>query len=122
MSYRISSEQREWDFLAVNPSEIEVGDMNDSDLPSNAKVVAMAISLHLHGQRQAVECRLLDDSRLLLVHGYVRTGAARLLRVGFEYTDPVTTTKTKIKNRNFKLWVAITDKVVEKPAAVCLGG
>jgi hypothetical protein len=96
------------DLFFVDPSLIEV----DEDLPGRQdppaeEVVDMAISLHTHGQRRAVECRRFGVNRFLLVHGFVRTAAARLIRTGFKYTDPETNTEVKVKDKRFKVWVVL---------------
>jgi hypothetical protein len=68
----------------------------------------MAISLHVHGQRRTVECQKTRDSRLVLIHGFVRTATARLIRSGFRFLDPDTNAEVKVKDKRFKLWVVIT--------------
>ena len=100
---------REWEVLSVDPFEIEISDVCQSSSPSCDVIVAMALSFHLHGQRKAVECRLTEDNRLLLVHGRVRTEAARLLRVGFEHAESGSNEKKKLLHRRFKLWVAVSE-------------
>jgi hypothetical protein len=62
-----------------------------------------------HPQRRTVECRKTNDDRLFLVHGFVRTAAARLIRSGFKYIDPETQAEVTVKNKRYKLWVSISE-------------
>ena len=55
--------------------------------PTDEQIIEMAVSLKRYGLRQPVECRKLPDNRLLLVSGFTRTAAARLLREGFTDAD-----------------------------------
>ncbi len=96
------------DLYFVDPFLIEVGeDLAGRQEPPTEAVVEMAISLHTHGQRRAVECRRIGDNRFDLVHGRVRTAAARLIRTGFKYTDPETKCEVKVKDKRFKVWVVL---------------
>ncbi len=53
------------------------------DAPSAEAIIRMADSLLDYGQEQAVSCRALPDNRLLLISGFTRVAAARLIRHGY---------------------------------------
>ncbi len=97
------------DIFFVDPFAVTIPDDCDQrDATATDAITTMAVSLHTHGQRRPVECRMMDDNSLLLVHGRTRTAAARLIRTGFRHFNPESQTDTKIKNRRFKLKVVIT--------------
>jgi hypothetical protein len=96
------------DIFFVDPFAVEVREeLRGGQQSTNDDIMDMAVSLHIHGQRRAVECRQIEDNRLLLDHGFTRTFAARLIRSGFKYIDTETKLEIKIKDKNFKLKVVI---------------
>jgi hypothetical protein len=117
---------RVFDVFFVAPSEIVISDDLCVASEPTDEILEMAVSLHTHGQRRPVECHKEEDGRLSLVHGFIRTAAARLIRSGFRCIDPDTKTEIVVRDRRFKLWVVITNlpetKQVhihpERPAAV----
>lgn len=106
-------------------TKIDAGDVKRSDLymvdpfqvivkeelrgrhvpPTDEVIVNMALSMSTHGQHQAVQCRKINDNKLLLILGFTRTAAARLIRTGF--TNPET--GEEVKDEQFKLKVVLTD-------------
>jgi ParB-like chromosome segregation protein Spo0J len=95
------------DLFMVDPYQLVVKEnLRGRHLPPTDDVILnMAISMMEHGQRQAVECRKIEDNKLLLVLGFTRTAAARLIRTGF--TNPET--GEEMKDDQFKLKCTITD-------------
>ena len=91
------------DIFFVDPFTVEVP-VRSRDKATDDEILAMAISLHVHGQRRAVECRN-ENGHLLLDHGFIRTMAARLIRSGFEYIDSETKEEVTVKDRRFTLKV-----------------
>jgi len=96
------------EFYYVNPYEIVVQEelRGRAFPPTIAQIMAMAISLYQHGQRQPVECRRLPNNKLQLVLGFTRTSAARMLREGFtdeegtHWHDPDMKLKTTVSQTN----------------------
>jgi ParB-like chromosome segregation protein Spo0J len=85
MKINAGEDMKRGDVYLVDPYQIQVReDLRGRECPPMAAIVSLAASLYDHGQRQAVECRLLPDRRLQLVSGYTRNAAARLIREGFE--------------------------------------
>jgi hypothetical protein len=99
------------DLYLVDPCEIDLSGHGSREA-TGAEVMAMAISLHQHGQRRAVECRKVDGDKIQLVHGFVRVAAARLIRAGFRYNDPVSGEERMVKENQFKVWAVLSG---EKP-------
>lgn len=95
------------DLYMVDPYQVVVKEeLRGRHLPpTDEQIIDMALSMKEHGQRQAVECRKVDNDKLLLVLGFTRTAAARMIRTGF--VDPET--NETIKDENFMLKVVITD-------------
>ena len=94
------------DIYFVDPFEIEI---LSRKVRPDKEILDMAISMHTHGQRRAVECRRAEDGGLRLVHGSIRTYAARLIHSGFAYMDPVTNANLRVKDRKFRLKAVICD-------------
>lgn len=94
-----SGEMKRGDKFGVNPFDIIV--RNDlrgriQAIPEE-KLVELAYSLYTHGQRQDVRCRKDNEGRPVLVSGFNRNAAARLIRNGFEYEGQF------LQNPNFLL-------------------
>lgn len=94
------------DFYFVDPNEIMVKEelRGRTRPPSDGEIVGMAESMLKHGQLQAVECRRVQDNRLLLTMGFTRTAAARLIRAGFEDSNGAFQ-----QDAEFRLKVGITN-------------
>lgn len=119
MALKINAgEVKRGDFFFVDPFQVIVKeDLRGRHKPvSPEAIVNMAISFVEHGQRQAVECRRVEESKLQLNLGFTRTNAARLLRDGFEhdgvqYHDPEFMLKVQVVDCNDK--EAFINNVVE---------
>jgi hypothetical protein len=72
--------------------------------PTSEQIVEMAMSIFDNGQRQAIECRRVEDSRLQSTAGFTRINAIRLIREGFTGTDGV-----HRQDAEFKVQVKIVD-------------
>jgi ParB-like chromosome segregation protein Spo0J len=94
------------DFFWVDPTEVIVREelRGRQKPPTEADIISMAESLMDHGQRQPVECRKIENNRLLLNMGFTRTAAARLIRTGFIGTEG-----SERRDENFKLKVILSD-------------
>lgn len=78
------------DLLNVDPFQIEVkNDLRGRfKIPEPHKVYGMAESLWEHGQQEPVKCRKDPATkRLILVSGFTRNAAARMIREGYEGED-----------------------------------
>lgn len=95
------------DLFMVDPFQVVVKeDLRGRHLPPTDEVIVdMALSMMDHGQRQPVECRKTENNKLLLVLGFTRTAAARLIRTGFVNPE----TGEEVKDEEFKLKCVITD-------------
>jgi ParB-like chromosome segregation protein Spo0J len=95
------------DLFMVDPFQVVVKeDLRGRHLPpSDEVIIDMAMSMMEHGQRQPVECRKVEGNKLLLVLGFTRTAAARLIRTGFVNPE----TGEEVKDEEFKLKCVITD-------------
>lgn len=82
---------RRSDLFHVDPTAIVVNDelRGREFVPTEATIIALAVSLLTQGQLQPVQCRRIEDNRLQLVLGFTRTAAARLIRDGFTDSDGV---------------------------------
>lgn len=107
MTSRAIDHPRSGDIYFVDPFAIVIH--RNTDDPPNSEIVDMAVSMHVHGQRRAVECRMIEGDHLLLEHGSIRTAAARLICTGFKYRDPETKMEVAVKNKKFKLKVVISN-------------
>lgn len=94
------------DFFWVDPTEVIVKEelRGRQKPPTEGDIISMAESLMDHGQRQPVECRKVENNRLLLNMGFTRTAAARLIRTGFIGTEG-----SERRDENFKLKVILSD-------------
>lgn len=92
------------DLYALNPYDIEMRE----DLrgrrwaPDEVAIISLARSLAINGQEQPCKARRNPDKSLLLVSGFTRCAAARLVRDGF--TDQF---GVKHHNPDFKLQVRV---------------
>lgn len=105
------NDARRFDGWTVDPYEVIVKEdlRGRRKPPSDEQIVEMAVSMLDHGQREPVECRKVNDKRLQLNLGFTRTAAARLIRDGFDYTDPITGETTHRKDEQFMLKVVLSD-------------
>jgi ParB-like chromosome segregation protein Spo0J len=97
---------RRSDLFHVDPTAIVVNDelRGREFVPTEATIIALAVSLLTQGQLQPVQCRRIEDNRLQLVLGFTRTAAARLIRDGFTDSDGVFH-----QDESFALQVKIVD-------------
>lgn len=89
MSLKLQGQKKRADFYFVDPAEIKVR----SDLrgrwipPDDRQIINLAISMHVYGQIQSCEVRVMDIAGVknvaVLNSGFTRCAAARLLREGF---------------------------------------
>lgn len=79
------------DMLFVDPFQVIVKEelRGRRMPPTDEQIIALAESMLQVGQRQAVECRKVDDNRLQLSFGFTRMAAARLIREGFTDSDGI---------------------------------
>ena len=105
------NDARRFDGWAVDPFEIIVKEdlRGRRKPPSDEQIIDMAVSMMEHGQREPVECRKVNDKRLQLNLGFTRTAAARLIRDGFEYINPVTGEVERRQDEQFMLKVVLSD-------------
>lgn len=94
------------DMFNVAPSEILLNnDLRGRQFaPEEDKIIALAESMIDYGQQQPVQARRNSDNRLLLVMGFTRTAAARLIVDGFTGSDGLFR-----QDSEFKLQVKITN-------------
>lgn len=119
MALKINAgETKRGDYFFVDPNNVIVKeDLRGRHKPvTDEAIIDMAISFSENGQRQAVECRRVEDQKLQLNLGFTRTNAARLLREGFEhegetYHDPEFMLKVQVVDCNDK--EAFINNVVE---------
>lgn len=90
MARQIATGHKRVDAYLANPDEIIVKEefRGRHKPPTDDAIITMALSMLTHGQQQPVVCRLNGDKEMLLIMGFTRTAAARLIRFGFD--DPVT--------------------------------
>lgn len=79
------------DLYHIDPTEIVVNESlrGREFIPTEATIIALAVSMLTQGQLQAVQCRRILDDKLQLVLGFTRTAAGRLIRDGFTDSDGV---------------------------------
>jgi len=79
-------ETRRVDTFLLNPFDIIVDEANRGRVipPTDDQIKELALSMLQNGQIQPVECRRDTDSRPVLVLGFTRCAAARLIRTGFD--------------------------------------
>jgi ParB-like chromosome segregation protein Spo0J len=94
------------DYFFVDPFQVIVKEelRGRHKPPTDEAIIDMAESMMEHGQRQPVECRKVQDDRLMLNLGFTRTAAARVIRTGFVGSDG-----EKKQDAEFKLKVVISD-------------
>jgi hypothetical protein len=109
MSTRISAGEdvKRGDLFMIDPYQIIVKEelRGRHFPPTEQMIIDMALSMMENGQRQAVECRKVENDKLLLVLGFTRTAAARLIREGFIHPE----TNEQVVDTEFKIKVIITD-------------
>jgi ParB-like chromosome segregation protein Spo0J len=73
------------DLLHVDPFQVEMKEelRGRRYLPTESDVVNRALSILKHGQLQPVQARRVENNKLVLVLGFTRTAAVRLIREGF---------------------------------------
>lgn len=71
--------------------------------PTEEQIIELAISMLTFGQLQAVVGRRDADNRVVVVAGFTRTAAARLIRKGFTFEDQ------EYKDEEFRLQVVLKD-------------
>ena len=111
MAIKINAgEVKRSDLYSVDPFEIVVKEdlRGRSYPPTEETIVEMALSMMQNGQRQAVEVRKIADDKLLLVLGFTRTAAARLIRTGFTHEGVFH------QDEQFKLKCSLTDANEQK--------
>jgi ParB-like chromosome segregation protein Spo0J len=82
----VGEDMRRTQNFVLNPFDVVVEESNRGRFipPTDEQIVEMAVSMHRHGQISPVECRRsVPDLRPVLVLGFTRTAAARLIRTGF---------------------------------------
>lgn len=99
------------DFWMVNPFQIvvreELGGRRYERDPND--VASLAVSMLEHGQRQPIEVRRIEDNRLQAVFGFTRLAAAKLIREGFDWTDPATGDVVRKHDSEFMVKCVVTD-------------
>lgn len=73
--------------FVLNPFDVEMDETSRGRFiaPTDEQIIEMAVSMHKNGQISAVECRRsVPALRPVLVLGFTRTAAARLIRSGFD--------------------------------------
>lgn len=114
----IRGEVEQGDIFFVDPFSIEIGDERAvQNKQATDMIVEMAVSLFIHGQRRAVECRKSNDDRWLLQHGLLRTIAGRMICLGFKYKDPPTGAEIAVRDKRFRLKVVITPRSSGSPVS-----
>ena len=80
----------------------------DRDPPPD-EVLEMAVSLHRNGQRRPVECRKDPSGKWILVHGFVRVIAARMILNGFVFHCDESNSDQSVRDRRFRLIVTVIE-------------
>jgi ParB-like chromosome segregation protein Spo0J len=81
------ADMRRTQHFVLNPFDVLIDENSRGRFiaPSDEQIVEMAVSMHKNGQISPVECRRsVPDLRPVLVLGFTRTAAARLIRSGFD--------------------------------------
>lgn len=83
-SKKLTTDARRSDLWYLNPYDVVLKEQlrGRHTPPSDDDIIKMAISIHENGQLQPVEVRR-DGEQIVLVHGFTRAAAGRLLRDGF---------------------------------------
>jgi ParB-like chromosome segregation protein Spo0J len=106
MAIKINAgEVKRSDLYSVDPFQIVVKEelRGRWSPPTEQMIVDMALSMMENGQRQPVEVRKIAEDKLLLVLGFTRTAAARLIRTGFTHEEVFH------QDEQFKLKCSLTD-------------
>lgn len=107
MSVKINAgdDAKRGDRFFVNPSNVVVMEelRGRHTPPTEEQIVERALSMLEHGQIQAVSARRDEQNRLVIVAGFTRTAAARLIRHGF------TVDGQEYKDESFMLQVVLSD-------------
>ena len=93
------------DIFFVNPFDVET----PPEKPTEAALLAMAMSMASLGQRRPVMCRRSPSGHLVIVHGKLRAAAARLIRKGFNVLDEESGVARSIRMPRFWLKSHILD-------------
>jgi ParB-like chromosome segregation protein Spo0J len=109
---RAGSDSKRIDLHMIDPFQIIVKEEHRgrSKHPSEIDIQNMALSLRDFGNMQPVECRKMPNDTLMLVFGFTRVVAARLLRTGFKHPK----TGEDVKDEGFLIKVLLksaNDKV-----------
>jgi ParB-like chromosome segregation protein Spo0J len=90
----------------VDPYQIEVREeLRGRHLPPREQdILYLAESMLKYGQRQCVEARRKEGGKIVLVAGFTRTAAARLIRDGFVGSDG-----EQRQDKDWKLQVVVSD-------------
>lgn len=93
------------DLIHVDPHQIIVKEEERGRRypPTDDDIAKLAVDMVNAGQLQPVKCRVMPDKRLMLMFGFTRVNAARLIRAGFEYGGQ------SYKDETFKIQTTITD-------------
>jgi ParB-like chromosome segregation protein Spo0J len=93
------------DLYSVDPFEVVVKEelRGRWTPPTETMIINMAMSMMENGQRQPVEVRKIAEGKLMLVLGFTRTAAARLIRTGFTHNE------VHYQDEQFKLKCSLTD-------------
>jgi ParB-like chromosome segregation protein Spo0J len=123
MAVKIGIEAKRDDVLRVDPFDVIVKEEGRGrwkppqgtpgsevwDHMTAERVIKRAISFYHDGQLTPVECRLNAERMPILVFGYTRTAAARLLRTGFKAIGPNGEPEFFYQKEDFPLQVKIVN-------------
>jgi hypothetical protein len=97
----------------IDPSVVEVSEDLFREDPPTDEISEMAISMYTFGQRRPVECRRVGIGKIVLVHGFIRAAAAKMIQFGFKYRSEESGQESEIKDKKFKLKIVFSDAIEE---------
>lgn len=105
VTLNVGEDKRRGDTYFVNPFDVIVKDeLRGRHIPPTPEqIVERAVSMLTHGQLQPVQCRKDSEHRPVVILGFTRTAAARLIREGFEHDGQT------YKDENFLLQLSLVD-------------
>jgi ParB-like chromosome segregation protein Spo0J len=104
-------ESKRSDLFFLDPNEVKVKEelRGRRYQPTEEDVKARAVSMLTYGQLQPVVARRDNDSKPVLIAGFTRCAAARLIRAGFLADPDGMGDQQEFKDENFMLKVTISD-------------
>lgn len=89
----------------VDPLSIVIPDEFADRDPPPEEILEMAVSIHRHGQRRPLECSKDASGRWVLVHGFIRLMAGRMILQGFKHFCDETNSEIETRDKRFRIKV-----------------